>query len=203
MFGGGDTVAHLDCCRPCDLSLEERLLLLRYCGDHVVAECATGCHSFRPNELIDLIGNRTRPCRSCGADLTQAIRAHLYDCEALPAKLRSRARELREAMQNLLKQSQEAVDCADVLLREAEAAIRAKNRLLLEVKAARVALHQTMQRLARLAHGNATGERLSVAASGRPARSRPFASPSAAGMSARPRRGSLRPGRRGSRSRAR
>ena len=137
MFGGGDTVAHLDCGRPYDLSLEERVLLSRYCCDHVAAECGTCGRSFRPKELVYLIGNRTRPCSSCSADLTHAVRGHLYECEEVPAELRSRAREVREAMQNLLKQSHEAVDRPDVLIHEAEAAIRAKNNLLLEVKAAR------------------------------------------------------------------
>jgi len=148
MFGGGDTIEHLDCGRPYDLSLEERGLLWRNCRDHVVAECTNCCRSFRPDGLVELIGDRTRPCPSCGADLTQAIRAHLYECEELPPELRSRAREVREATQNLLKQSQAAADRADVLIREAEAAIHARNRLMLEVKAARAALRETMQRLA-------------------------------------------------------
>jgi hypothetical protein len=148
MFGGGDTVAHLDCDRPHDLSLEERVLLFRYCFDHAVAECTHCRLSFRPKELTSLIGNCTRPCPGCGADLTQAIRAHLYGCEVLPPELRLKAQEVREATQKLLKRSQETVDRADVLMREAEAAIGTKNRLLVEVRAARAALRETMQRLA-------------------------------------------------------
>jgi len=87
-------------------------------------------------------------CPSCGADLAQAIRVHLYACHELPGELRSRARKLREATQKLLKKSHEAVDRADVVIREAEAGICAKNRLLLGVKVARVALREAMQRLA-------------------------------------------------------
>ena len=121
-----DAIAHLDCRRPRDLSHEERALLFRYCFDHVVAECANCAKKFRQQELAsDLMGNRTHLCPGCRADLTNAVRSHLYACAMLPSEVQRRAREVREAARKLIKQSQELSNCADVLMREAEAAIAA------------------------------------------------------------------------------
>jgi len=57
--------------------------------------------------------------------MTDSIRAHLYGCARLPAKVRLRAQAAREAAQSLVKQSHQLTDTADVLIREAEAAVYA------------------------------------------------------------------------------
>jgi hypothetical protein len=72
-FDGG-RVAHLDCRRPRDLSHEERALLFKYCFDHAIGECAACRQSYRQQELAsDLVGNRTRLCPTCRADLTDGV----------------------------------------------------------------------------------------------------------------------------------
>lgn len=145
----GDQVAHVDCRRPRDLSHEERALLFNYCFDHAVADCGPCGKSHLRHELAsDLIGHRTLLCPTCRTDLTGAIRAHLYHCATLPAEIRLKARELREATGKLVKRSQEIVARADVLMREAEAAVGMQSALLAEVRAALAELRATMQRLA-------------------------------------------------------
>ena len=68
----------------------------------------------------------------------------------LPADVRQRAREAREAAQQLIKRSQEIASRADLLMREAEAAVSAaQSTLLPEVRAALALLRQTMFRVAR------------------------------------------------------
>ena len=57
-------------------------------------------------------------------DLIDAVRAHLYACTMLPARVRQRAQLLREAAQHLVKRSHELSDRADVLMRHAEEAIQ-------------------------------------------------------------------------------
>src|SRR5215831_801300 len=49
-------------------------------------------------------------------------RAHVLACSIIPEELRQRVRVKREATQNLLKQSRQLVDRADMLMREIEAA---------------------------------------------------------------------------------
>jgi hypothetical protein len=147
----GDLTVHLDCRRPRDLSHEERALLFKYCFEHRVADCGRCATSFRPQELAsDLVGDRTHLCPICRADLIDAVRAHLYGCAMLPADVRQRAREAREAAQQLIKRSQEIASRADLLMREAEAAVSAaQSTLLPEVRAALALLRQTMFRVAR------------------------------------------------------
>src|SRR5262245_50029706 len=112
---------HLDCKWPHVLSPEERATLFTYCLDHVVARCTTCAHSLSFSQLSsDLLGGRQHLCPQCRRDLTESIRMHLHDCPTLPAELRRRAAALREAARNLVKQSQQLRDNADVLLREAE-----------------------------------------------------------------------------------
>ncbi len=132
----GNVIAHLDCRKPRDLSHEERAILFKYCFSHAVAECPACSQSFRQQQLAsDLMGNRTHLCPGCRADLSEAVRAHLYSCAMLPSEVQLRAREVREAARKLIKESQELSNCADVLMREAEAAI--------------AALRETMTRIAR------------------------------------------------------
>ena len=120
----GDRVVHLDCRRPRRLSLEERALLYRYCGDHAVGQCASCARSFRQDELLaGLSADGTDLCPQCRQDLTESVRAHLDGCAMLPAEVRRRAHDTRVATQALLKQSGELQDRADVLLREAEVAL--------------------------------------------------------------------------------
>ena len=146
----GDDMVHLDCRRPRDLSHEERALLFKYCFDHRVAECGRCAKSFRQQELAsDLVGDRTHLCPICRADLIEAVRAHLYGCAMLPAEVRARAREAREATRKLIKRSQEIASRADILMREAEAAVGAQSALLPEVRAALALLRQTMLQVAR------------------------------------------------------
>src|SRR5215475_13224113 len=77
---------------------------------------------------------RTHFCPRCRTDLTESIRGHLYGCVTLPAEIRQRAQEARDAARRLVKESQQLTDHADVLMREAEAAV--------------AALRETMQRTA-------------------------------------------------------
>lgn len=114
----GVRLFHLDCDRPSALSFEECALLYTYCWDHAVADCVGCARSYRRSELeADL----TR-CPDCRADLTDRLRAHLYDCAMLPANLRRRARETRELSRMLVKHNHQLRDAADVLLREVEVA---------------------------------------------------------------------------------
>jgi hypothetical protein len=120
-------LSHLDCRRPRVLSAEERALLFTYCRDHHVAECVRCAGKFHLREIAsrDSFGILTHRCPWCHTDLTDSIRAHLYDCAMLPAAVRSRAQAAREAAQSLVKRSHQLSDAADVLLREAEAALYA------------------------------------------------------------------------------
>jgi hypothetical protein len=127
----GDRLAHLDCRRPRDLSHEQRAILFRYCFGHAVATCPTCAEGFRQHQLgADLLGHRERLCPRCRADLTESVRGHVFSCAMLPAEVRQRAREARDAGRRLV----ESRDHADVLMREAEAAV--------------VALRATLQRTA-------------------------------------------------------
>ena len=117
-------LSHLDCRRPRTLSPEERALLFVYCRDHPVAECSTCSRRFALFELVsDPQSGRTHLCPGCLADLSDSLRAHINDCAMLPAEVRRRAQEVREAARSLVKRSQQLRDTADVLVREAEAAL--------------------------------------------------------------------------------
>lgn len=115
-------LSHVDCKRPNVLSPEERALVFVYCSAHIVAYCPA-CDLRLPfGELAaDPLGGRTNLCPRCRRDLTETVRAHLFNCVTLPTEMRQRTREVREAAQKLIKRSQQAMDRADVLLREAEA----------------------------------------------------------------------------------
>jgi len=132
----GRRVVHLDCQRPRHLTREERVLLFRYCWGHAVAKCPSCAQSLiRRQELASgLLDDRTHVCPRCRTDLTDSIRSHLYGCAMLPAEIRQRAQEARDAASRLVKKSQQLTDRADVLMREAEAAV--------------AALRETMQRTA-------------------------------------------------------
>jgi hypothetical protein len=118
----GNRVVHVDCLQPRRLTGEERVALFQYCWDHAVAECAPCSRTFRQEELLaSLFGDSMDRCPKCRMDMTDAIRAHLYSCAMLPATVRRRAQETREAAQRLVKQSNQLYDRADVLMREAEA----------------------------------------------------------------------------------
>ena len=133
-FDGDNTIIHLDCRKPRDLSHEERALLFKYCFGHAVATCPDCKQSFRQQELgSDLLGNRTHLCVRCRVDLTESVRAHLYGCTLLPETVRRRAQEAREASQKLIKEGGRLTSAAFVLIAEAEAAI--------------AALHETMRRV--------------------------------------------------------
>src|SRR5262245_8647284 len=126
VFGSG-RLGHLDCRRPHVLSAEEWALLFTYCRDHPVAECirCTGKFHLREVVSLDQFGVRSIGCPWCHTDLTDRVRVHLYECAMLPAEIRRRAQEARDAARHLVKQSQQLRDNADVLIREAEAALHA------------------------------------------------------------------------------
>src|SRR5262249_47539282 len=131
-----DRVVHVDCQSPRDLSLEERVLLFRYCWYHAVAKCPGCDQSFQQGQLeSDLLGQRTYLCPRCRTDLTESLRGHLYACAMLPEEVRRRAQGVRDVARRLVKQSHQLSDRADVLTYEAEAAM--------------AALRETMQRFAK------------------------------------------------------
>jgi len=117
-------LSHVDCRRRHTLTADERALLFLYCSNHAVAHCL-GCDiRFSMTQLAaDPLGARTNLCPRCRRDLTESARAHVYSCAMAPAEIRLRARQVREAAQHLVKQTQQARDRADVLIREAEAAL--------------------------------------------------------------------------------
>lgn len=131
VYGFG-VLAHLDCRRPRVLSAEERTLALLYCHDHEVAECSSCARAFRLRELAsqNQFGVRLHACPWCRADLTDAIRAHLYACVILPAEVQRRAQEARDAAHHLVKQSQQLRQHDGVLMRKAEAALHALRAIL-------------------------------------------------------------------------
>jgi len=133
-------LSHVDCQRPQTLTAEERALLSVYCFGHAAAYCV-GCDlRFRLPELAaDALGSRTNLCPRCRRDLTASARAHVFSCAMLPSEVRLRAREVREAAQRLVKQSQQARDRSDLLIREAEAALFERQRDLREAMSRRTA----------------------------------------------------------------
>jgi ribosomal protein L37AE/L43A len=121
-------LGHLDCRRPRVLSAEERTLLIIYCRDHHVAECVRCRGRFYLQEVaaLDSFGVRTHECPGCHTDLTDRIRAHLYDCAILPVEVRGTALAAREAARSLVKQSAQQHVCSIAqLVAEVEAALYA------------------------------------------------------------------------------
>jgi hypothetical protein len=119
-------LSHLDCRRPGVLSLEERVVLFRFCSAHTVAECEQCAKSYRMTELAsDLVSGRENICPQCSADLIGSVRAHFYTCAILPAAIRQKAWEAHEVAQRLVKRDGELGDGADVLMRQLEAALHA------------------------------------------------------------------------------
>ena len=114
------------------LTPEERALVFVYCSNHVVTYCVLCNRKYRFTELgADVLGSsRTNVCPHCRSDLTEQVRAHLFRCAMLPSEVRLRARAVREAAQNLVKQSQQLRDRADFLIVEAEAALLERQRAL-------------------------------------------------------------------------
>ena len=124
-------LSHLDCRRAQGLTPDERALLFVYCFDHIVARCLLCNLDFRMTQLAaDMLGGGTNLCPRCRTDLTPNVRAHLFSCLTLPAEIRQRTREVREAAQILIKRSQELSDRSDVLIREAEAHLFESQRAL-------------------------------------------------------------------------
>jgi len=135
-------LSHIDCKRPGVLTPEERVLVFVYCSGHVVAQCPACDISYRYTELAaDILGgsHSMNMCPRCRQDLTQAVRTHLFRCGMLPSEVRRRAKEVREAAQHLVKETQQLRDRSDVLIREAEAALFEKQRALREAMAKRTA----------------------------------------------------------------
>jgi hypothetical protein len=119
-------LSHLVCIRPRVLSPEERVVLLRFCSEHAVAECEQCAKSYHMTELAsDLFSGRENLCPLCGADLIESVRAHLYNCAILPAAVLQRIREAREVAQRLVQQDGKLWDGADDLMRKLEAALHA------------------------------------------------------------------------------
>ena len=143
---GSSHLGHLDCRRPRVLSAEEWALLFTYCRDHPVGECirCTGKFHLREMASRDSFGIRSYGCPFCHTDLTASIRAHLYACALLPAEVRRRAQEARDAARHLVKQSHQLRGNADVLIREAEAALHAL-RATLRRPPARITTSETTQ----------------------------------------------------------
>jgi hypothetical protein len=130
---GRDHLSHLDCRQPQAMSPEERALLFFYCREHAVAECVACARRFALFELASIPrGGRTHLCPTCLADLTDSVRAHLDGCVMLPAEVRQKAHDLREAARSLTKQSHQLRDGADVLVAQAEAALEALRRTMRE-----------------------------------------------------------------------
>ena len=125
VFGAGGP-SHWDCQRPRVLSAEERALLFAYCLGHPVGKCIACISDFKLAELVsDVLGGRMHLCPRCRRDLTESVRAHLYDCVTLPKGVRRSAQAMREAAQRLVKGSRHLRDTSEVLQREAEAALHA------------------------------------------------------------------------------
>src|SRR5206468_8511597 len=125
MFGPG-RLFHLDCQQPRLLSAEERALLFTYCRDHPVGKCIACAGDFKLAELgLDVLGFLRYLCPRCRRDLTDSVRAHLYGCAMLPEEVRRRAQAAREAAGELVKQSRQLREPADVLMRESEVAVAA------------------------------------------------------------------------------
>ena len=149
----GDRLSHVDCERARTLTAVERALLFVLCSDHAVAYCV-GCnvrfrlselaaqHNVGPRQTFAILGNvfgRMNLCPRCRSNLTTSVRAHLYSCAVLSAEIRLKAREVREAAQHLVKESQQLRDKSTVLIQEAEAALFEKQRALREAMSRRAA----------------------------------------------------------------
>jgi len=136
---GRSLLGHLDCRRPRVLSAEERILLIIYCRDHQVAECVGCTRTFHMREVASLdLGVRSYKCPWCHTDLTDSIRAHLYGCAMLPAKVRYRARAAREAARSLVKQTQPLRNAVDRARREAEVTLHALRQTIRQSPSRRV-----------------------------------------------------------------
>ncbi len=133
-------LAHADCKRPQGLTAEERALLFVYCFGHAVAHCV-GCDiRFRLAQLAaDTLGSRADLCPQCRRDLTESVRGHLYGCAMLPAEVRRRAQEVRDAARHLVREGQILRERSDVLIREAEAVLFERQRALREAMSRRTA----------------------------------------------------------------
>jgi hypothetical protein len=123
-------LSHLDCENPRALSAKERALLVYYCWDHTIGECPVCASRFCMDELAsDFLDNRTYVCPHCSTDLTNDVRRHLYDCPSLPREVRRRAQAAREVARDLVKQSRQLCDAAEVLVGEADVALSKSRKL--------------------------------------------------------------------------
>ena len=131
------SLSHVDCQRPQTLTAEERALVFVYCSAHFVGVCPACDLRFRFVELAaDPLGGRTNLCPRCRRDLTESVRAHLLKCVVLPLEMRQATQEVREAVQVLIRRSQQAIESSDVPVREAEAHL-VERRLALRAAMAR------------------------------------------------------------------
>ena len=108
------------------LSPEERRLLLRYCWDHLIAECPVCRGTYKLDELgAEMFGlySSSELCPRCRIPLVESIRAHMAACTvtgAQAAETRERARATRDQSRQLQKESRQAQDRAGVLGAEAQ-----------------------------------------------------------------------------------
>ena len=125
-------LSHRDCQGPNTLTPEERVLVFVYCSGHFVAWCPICDISYRYTDLAaEMVGgNRTNMCPRCHRELTEAVRAHLFNCAMLPSEVQVRAQEVRQAALRVVKESQQARDRSELLIREAEAHLFERQRAL-------------------------------------------------------------------------
>jgi hypothetical protein len=98
---------------PVSLSTDEALLLFTCCWDHPVCECVACGRSLHLSQLVsDQLNDLTHQCPGCKKDLTEAVRAHLWDCTTLPRDLQSIAQAGRDRARGLRKRSQELREVA-------------------------------------------------------------------------------------------
>ena len=105
---------------------EEHRLLIRYCWDHLIAECPVCGRAYKLHELgTELFGrySSSELCPRCRVPLLASIRAHMAACTVIAAQAAEalqRARTTREHSRELQKGSQQARDRSEVLGAEAE-----------------------------------------------------------------------------------
>ena len=129
IVSAGGRLSHWSCRHPRALSADERALLFSYCLNHLVARCQACARRFHLSQLAADLDGGLR-CSQCRRDLTDSVRAHLYGCAMLPAEVRRRAAAARAAARDLVKQSQQLHNTADVLMREAEVALDERRKAL-------------------------------------------------------------------------
>ena len=92
-----------------------------YCADHAVARCRQ-CHEDITAAQIgaDLVGGGRDFCPFCRADLTEAIRWHILECEAISAAIDERI----QTASVLKKMSEERKLRSEILSAESEILVK-------------------------------------------------------------------------------